>query len=94
MKSKIYLFFIVFMSAFLFGAKADFQGVETTNNQETEAGLNNQSASFDFCCDRERPQDSAQDMSKQEARAVVNNYLGSPALKRPARRQGGGKGKR
>ena len=92
MKLRFSLFLFI---SFLFLEAQAFQEVNTKTNQEmeTEAGLNDKTASADFCCDRERVQDSVQDMSKKEARRIVNSFLGSSPASAPHSRKGG-KGQR
>jgi len=56
---------------------------ESTTESTTEASNSMMQSKLDFCCDRDKTEESAQDMSEQEANQIVRNTLPSASYKRP-----------
>jgi len=61
-----------------------FYGLSLSAQESTtEASNSMMQSKLDFCCDRDKTEESAQDMSEQEANQIVRNTLPSASYKRP-----------
>ena len=72
-----------------------FQGVQLTDEEETEADSKDDTKqSSQFCCDREQKQGWAQELSEQESQRIVNKVLYSQKSADPIPPSGPTKGQR
>ena len=84
--------FVVFVFVFVFSfiplkLYASFKGVQVTEGEEdVEAHFKNDTLSSEFCCERELPNDWAQDKSKEESARIVAQVLSeeTPSSSRPS----------
>ena len=80
------LFILFFLFTPLTLNASPFKGVQVTEDEEdVEAFSRDYMSSSEFCCDKEYPSESAQDMSQEESKRRVSKVLADEESSDPVR---------